>query len=340
MEPVKVAGSTVTNATLHNAQEVVRKGVMIGDWVLIRKAGDVIPEVLGPVIDRRDGSEKAFVMPTKCPDCGSTLRAMSEGDVDLRCPNSRSCPAQLIERIYYIGSRAALDIDVLGYEAASALLSDKLITDEADLFGLTKEALSRSPFFTKKDGSLGANAEKFIAALELAKNKPLWRILVGLSIRHVGPTAAQALAAAFSSIDAISSASLEELSAVDGVGGIIAESIVEWFSVDWHQEIIKKWKKAGVDLSVTLAPSTDPQTLAGLTIVATGSLEDFTRDGVAEVIASHGGKVSSSVSKKTDFVVAGENAGSKMTKAEELGVPVLNEAQFKVLLAKGPQALG
>ncbi len=340
MEPVKVAGSTVTNATLHNAQEVVRKGVMIGDWVLIRKAGDVIPEVLGPVIDRRDGSEKAFVMPTKCPDCGSTLRAMSEGDVDLRCPNSRSCPAQLIERIYYIGSRAALDIDVLGYEAASALLSDKLITDEADLFGLTKEALSRSPFFTKKDGSLGANAEKFIAALELAKTKPLWRILVGLSIRHVGPTAAQALAAAFSSIDAISSASLEELSAVDGVGGIIAESIVEWFSVDWHQEIIKKWKKAGVDLSVTLAPSTDPQTLAGLTIVATGSLEDFTRDGVAEVIASHGGKVSSSVSKKTDFVVAGENAGSKMTKAEELGVPVLNEAQFKVLLAKGPQALG
>jgi len=340
MEPVKVAGSTVTNATLHNAQEVLRKGVMIGDWVLIRKAGDVIPEVLGPVIDRRDGSEKPFVMPTKCPDCGSTLRAMSEGDVDLRCPNSRSCPAQLIERIYYIGSRAALDIDILGYEAASALLADKLITDEADLFALTKDHLAKSAFFTKKDGTLGANAEKFITALDLAKSKPLWRILVGLSIRHVGPTAAQALAAAFGSVDAIAQASLEELSAVDGVGGIIAESIVEWFSVDWHQQIIAKWRKAGVDLALTLAPSSDPQTLAGLTIVATGSLEDFTRDGVAEVIASHGGKVSSSVSKKTDFVVAGESAGSKLAKAEELGVPVLNEAQFKVLLAKGPAALG
>jgi len=340
MEPVKVAGSTVTNATLHNAQEVLRKGVMIGDWVLIRKAGDVIPEVLGPVIDRRDGSEKPFVMPTKCPDCGSTLRAMSEGDVDLRCPNSRSCPAQLIERIYYIGSRAALDIDILGYEAASALLADKLITDEADLFALTKDHLAKSAFFTKKDGTLGANAEKFIAALELAKSKPLWRILVGLSIRHVGPTAAQALAAAFGSVDAIAQASLEDLSAVDGVGGIIAESIVEWFSVDWHKEIIAKWREAGVDLALTLAPSSDPQTLAGLTIVATGSLEDFTRDGVAEVIASHGGKVSSSVSKKTDFVVAGESAGSKLAKAEELGVPVLNEAQFKVLLAKGPAALG
>ena len=215
MEPVKVAGSTVTNATLHNAEEVVRKGVLIGDWVLIRKAGDVIPEVLGPVVDRRDGTEKKFVMPKKCPDCGSTLRAMSEGDVDIRCPNAQSCPKQLIERIYYIGSRAALDIDVLGYEATNALLADTLIDDESDLFSLTEKDLSKSNFFRKKDGALGANAEKILAALEEAKNRPLWRVLVALSIRHVGPTAAQALSNKFASIPKISRASVEELARLE-----------------------------------------------------------------------------------------------------------------------------
>ena len=203
MEPVKIAGSTVTNATLHNAEEVVRKGILIGDTVLIRKAGDVIPEVLGPVIAKRDGSEKPFVMPTKCPDCGSKLRAISEGDVDIRCPNTQSCPAQLRERIYYIGSRVALDIDVLGYEAASALLEDKLITDESDLFALTEKDLAKSQFFLKKDGSLGLNVEKFLKGLDAAKSKPLWRILVSLSIRHVGPIAAQALAKNFGSVAAI-----------------------------------------------------------------------------------------------------------------------------------------
>ena len=340
MEPVKVAGSTVTNATLHNAEEVLRKGILIGDTVLIRKAGDVIPEVLGPIIDKRDGSEKPFVMPTKCPDCGTKLRAMSEGDVDIRCPNTQSCPAQLRERIYYIGSRVGLDIDVLGYEAATALLQDGLIKDESDLFNLTSKDLIKSEFFTKKDGELGANAEKFLTALEKAKGKPLWRILVSLSIRHVGPTAAQALAKAFGSIAAISKAPEEVLAQTPGVGQIIAQSIIEWFDVDWHKAIIKKWQAAGVVMEEVAKESTDPQTLAGLTLVVTGSLIDFTRDGVSEVIASHGGKSSSAVSKKTDYVVVGDSPGSKLAKAEELGVRVLNESEFKKLLAGGPAALG
>ena len=340
MEPVKVAGSTVTNATLHNASEVIRKGILIGDIVLIRKAGDVIPEVLGALVDRRDGSEKAFVMPSKCPDCGAKLRAMSEGDVDIRCPNTQSCPAQLKERIYYIGSRAALDIDVLGYEAASALLEDKLITDESDLFSLTQKDLKRSQFFLKKDGTLGANATKFLTALESAKAEPLWRVIVALSIRHVGPIAAKALAKSFGSIDSISKASEETLAATEVVGPIIASSIVEWFGVDWHLQIIKKWAKSGVVMEEIAQESSDPQTLAGLTLVVTGSLTDFTRDGVGEVIEAHGGKSGSSVSKKTDYVVVGDSPGSKLAKAEELGVRVLNESEFKLLLAKGPAALG
>ena len=338
MEPVLVAGSTVSNATLHNQEEVIRKGILIGDTVIIRKAGDVIPEVVGPVVEKRNGSEKAFVMPTKCPDCASKLRAISEGDVDIRCPNTQSCPAQLRERLYYIGSRSALDIDVLGYEAASALLDSKLVEDEGDLFALTEKDLEKSEFFTKKDGGAGKNAEKLIAALEGAKSRPLWRILVALSIRHVGPTAAQSLAKAFGSIDAISAASLDELSAVDGVGGIIAESVIEWFDVDWHKVIIKKWKKAGVQLEETFV-NENPQTLAGLTLVVTGSLESFSRDGVDEVIVLHGGKSAGSVSKKTDFVVVGDAPGSKAAKAEELGVKILNEAQFKQLLASGPDGL-
>jgi len=333
MEPVVVAGSTVTNATLHNQEEVERKGILIGDIVVIRKAGDVIPEVLGPVIERRTGKEKKFVMPAKCPDCGSALRAMSQGDVDLRCPNSQSCPAQLRERIYYIGSRAALDIDVLGYEAATAMLTDGLLHDESGLFALTAEDLSRSEFFRKKDGTLGANAEKFLAALESAKTQPLWRVIVALSIRHVGPTAAQALAKNFGSLAKIQEAPLEALAEVDGVGGIIAESVIEWFSVDWHKAIIKEWGSAGVSLIDIPKENTAPQTLAGLTLVVTGSLVDFTRDGVSEVIAAHGGKASSSVSKKTDFVVVGEAPGSKAAKAEELGVQILDEAGFKALLS-------
>lgn len=332
MEPVKVAGSTVTNATLHNAEEITRKGVLIGDVVVIRKAGDVIPEVLGPVIAQRTGKEKAFVMPTKCPECGSALRAITEGDVDIRCPNTQSCPAQLRERIYYIGSRAALDIDVLGYEAAVALLDAKIITDESDLFAVTKEKLMTSEFFTKKDGKAGANVEKLLAALEGAKSRPLWRILVALSIRHVGPTAAQALATNFGSMKAISDATAEELANIDGVGETIAQSITDWFDIDWHRAIVSKWEKAGVIMVAQAAPQL-PQTLAGLTFVVTGGLESFTRDSIAETIVAHGGKAASSVSKKTDYVLVGSDPGSKLAKATELGVPVIDETRFKQILS-------
>lgn len=332
MEPVLVAGSTVTHATLHNSQEVERKGVLIGDYVVIRKAGDVIPEVLSAVTDKRTGKEKAFKMPTTCPDCGTKLVEQSEGDVDLRCPNAQSCPAQLRERIYYIGSRAALDIDVLGYEAANALLDAKIIRDESELFDLSEKSLTTSPFFTKKDGTPGANVKKLLDALTTAKKRPLWRVIVSLSIRHVGPTAAQALANHFKSITAISKATTAELSEVDGVGGVIADSIVEWFKIDWHREIVDRWAKAGV--TTELEKTEDlPQTLAGLTFVVTGSLESFTRDGINEVITAHGGKPSSSVSKKTDYVLVGSEPGSKAKKAEELGVTIIDEAKFKELLS-------
>jgi DNA ligase (NAD+) len=335
MEPVKVAGSTVTNATLHNQEEIIRKGILIGDTVLIRKAGDVIPEVLGPVIEKRTGKEKAFVMPTVCPDCKSKLRAITQGDVDIRCPNNQSCPAQLVERLFYIGSRSALDIDVLGYEAAAALLADGLVKDEGDLFALTEKDLTKSQFFLKKDGTLGAISDRFIIGLQTAKTRPLWRVLVALSIRHVGPTSAQALANKFGSIENIRAASTQELANVEGVGQVIADSISEWFSEKWHQKIIEKWEKSGVVL-VDQKPKNDlKQTLTGLTLVVTGSLKEFTRDGAAEAIILRGGKCASSVSSKTDFVVAGEAAGSKLQKAEELGVTVLDEAGFKSLLAKG-----
>ena len=335
MEPVKVAGSTVTNATLHNQAEIIRKGILIGDTVLIRKAGDVIPEVLGPVIEKRSGKEKAFVMPTTCPDCGSKLRAITEGDVDIRCPNNQSCPAQLVERLFYIGSRSALDIDVLGYEAAAALLADGLVKDEGDLFALTEKDLAKSQFFLKKDGTLGAISDRFIIGLQTAKTRPLWRVLVALSIRHVGPTSAQALANKFGSIEGIRNASTDELANVEGVGAVIADSISEWFSEKWHQKIIEKWEKSGVVLVDQQPKNNLKQTLTGLTIVVTGSLVDFTRDGAAEAITLRGGKSSSSVSSKTDFVVAGDAAGSKLQKAEELGIPVLDEAGFKSLLANG-----
>ena len=332
MEPVKVAGSTVTNATLHNASEIIRKGVLIGDIVTIRKAGDVIPEVLGPVIERRTGKEKEFIMPTHCPECDSELRAMSEGDIDIRCPNSRSCPAQLRERIYYIGSRAALDIDVLGYEAATALLSAGIITDEADLFDLTAEKLATSDFFTKKDGTPGLNGEKLLVALERAKQAPLWRILVALSIRHVGPTAAQALATHCASIERISHSTATELAEIDGVGATTAETIIEWFNVDWHQGIIAKWAAAGVRMHQGEVAQL-PQTLEGLTFVVTGGLVSFTRDSISETISAHGGKPASAVSKKTDYVLVGADPGSKLAKAQELGVKIIDEAKFKELLA-------
>lgn len=335
MEPVKVAGSMVSNATLHNAQEVARKGILIGDSVVIRKAGDVIPEVLRAVVEKRTGKEKVFIMPTHCPECATELRAITQGDIDIRCPNTQKCPAQLRERIYYIGSRSALDIDVLGYEAAQALLSDGIIGDESDLFDLTQEELIKSPFFTKKSKTLGTepskNVHTLLGALEKAKTRPLWRTLVALSIRHVGPTAAQTLATTFGSIDAISKASIDELAQIDGIGETIAESIVEWFSEGWHRNIIKRWSAAGVTM-VDRKVSQMPQTLAGLTFVVTGSLQSFTRDGISEVITAHGGKPITSVSKNTNYLLVGSEPGSKLAKAEEIGVTIIDEAEFKKLL--------
>ena len=337
MEPVRVSGSTVELATLHNASEVARKGVLIGDTVVVRKAGDVIPEIVGPVVDLRDGSERKFVMPTHCPVCQTELRPAREGDADIRCPNTRSCPAQLRERIYHVAGRGAFDIEALGYEASVALLDAGVVRDEGDLFDLDEKALLEVGLFTNKDGRLSANGARLLANLETAKDQPLWRVLVALSIRHVGPTAARAMARAFGSLDTIADAPTEALAAVDGVGPTIAEAVREWFTVDWHRDVVAKWRAAGVRM-VDEADDTVPRTLDGLTIVVTGSLTGFSRDQAKEAITARGGKASSSVSKKTDFLVAGEAAGSKLDKAHSLGVPVLDEEGFAVLLADGADA--
>jgi len=335
MTPVKVAGSTVGLATLHNAAEVKRKGVLIGDTVVIRKAGDVIPEVLGPIVDLRDGSEREFVMPTRCPECGTPLAPAKEGDADIRCPNGRSCPAQLRERVFHVAGRGALDIEGLGYEAAIALLQAGVIADEGDLFTLTEDDLLRTELFRTKAGGLSANGARLLANLDKAKAAPLWRVLVALSIRHVGPTAARALATEFGSLDAITSASTEQLAAGEGVGQTIAAAVTEWFTVDWHRAIVDKWRAAGVRMADERDASV-PRTLEGLTIVVTGSLAGFSRDDAKEAIVTRGGKAAGSVSKKTAYVVVGDSPGSKYDKAIELGVPVLDEDGFRKLLADGP----
>ncbi len=349
MEPVKVSGSTVDRATLHNADEVERKGVLIGDMVVLRKAGDVIPEVVGPVVELRTGDERAFEFPSVCPACGTTL-AREEREVDWRCPNTRSCPAQLRERLFHMAGRGALDIEVLGYESVTALLDHGLVRDEGDVFALTEEKLASCPFFVTKAGSLSANAGKLLRNLDEARQRPLWRFLVALSIRHVGPTAARALAAAFGSVEAIRAASAEDLVAVDDVGPTIAGSVRDWFEVDWHAAIVAKWREAGVALAdpnfvkpVAAGPgaaceSARDAPLAGVTVVLTGTLDGFTRDEAAEAVQARGGKVVGSVSKKTGFVVAGASPGSKYDKAVTLGVPVLDEAGFGVLLEDGPAA--
>jgi len=355
MEPVKVSGSTVENATLHNAQEVKRKGVLIGDTVVLRKAGDVIPEIVGPVVDLRDGSEREFVMPSECPSCGTPLAPAKENDVDIRCPNARSCPAQLRERVFHLAGRGAFDIEVMGWEAASALLDAGVVHDEGDIFELTEDKLLGIPMFTRAatkaereagrdDRVLSANGERLLANLESVKSQPLWRVLVALSIRHVGPTAARALAMAFGSLDAIEQAASSgeageaRLAAVEGVGPTIAASLREWFDVDWHREIVRKWRAAGVRMADERDESM-PRTLEGLTVVVTGSLPNFSRDEAKEAILARGGKAAGSVSKNTSFLVAGESAGSKLDKAIELGVPVLDEDGFRTLLESGPEAV-
>ncbi len=335
MTPVQVSGSTVGLATLHNAAEVKRKGVLIGDTVVIRKAGDVIPEVLGPIVDLRDGSEREFVMPTHCPECGTELAPAKEGDADIRCPNSRSCPAQLRERVFHVAGRGAFDIEALGYEAAIALLQAGVITDEGDLFSLNEDDLMRTELFTTKGGALSANGKRLLANLDKAKAAPLWRVLVALSIRHVGPTAARALATEFGDLETIQAASIEQLAAVDGVGVTIADAVTEWFTVDWHRAIVQKWREAGVRMADERGAGV-PRTLAGLTIVVTGSLNGFSRDEAKEAILARGGKAAASVSKKTNYVVAGDSPGSKYDKAVELGVAILDEDGFRRLLEDGP----
>ncbi|WP_240157681.1 NAD-dependent DNA ligase LigA [Pseudonocardia broussonetiae] len=413
MEPVVVAGSTVSMATLHNAHEVKRKGVLIGDRVVIRKAGDVIPEVLGPVVDARNGSEREFVMPTHCPECGTALAQQKAGDADLRCPNSRSCPAQLRERLFHVAGRGAFDIEGLGYEAAVALLQAGVVRDEGDVFALTEDDLLRTDLFRTKAGELSANGRKLLVNLESAKDRPLWRVLVGLSVRHVGPTAAQALAREFRSMDAIEAAAdsaardteaaglvitsdgsaddpaepvpaaeveaeaealdagaeapaelsdeeraaaaekqaraetrartkalaaaLAPIAGVEGVGPTIAAALRDWFSVDWHRDVVARWRAAGVRM-VDEVDASVPRSLEGLSIVVTGSMEGFSRDEAKEAITARGGRAASSVSKKTAFVVAGDAPGSKYDKALEIGVPVLDEAGFRVLLERGPEA--
>ena len=356
MQPVRVAGSTVGMATLHNAHEVRRKGVLIGDTVVLRKAGDVIPEVLGPVVGLRDGTEREFVMPTHCPSCGAELRPEKEGDKDIRCPNAKSCPSQLRERLFALAARSALDIEALGWEGASALLSSGVLTNESTLFDLTAEQLVRVPFYTRAASAseqknpdrvpppgvvngrvLSQTGKKLIANLRGARRQPLWRVLVALSIRHVGPTAARALADRFGSLEAIEQATIQELAETEGVGLVIAEAIKDWFGIDWHREIIVSWRDSGVVMADEPRQSL-PQTLAGLTVVVTGTLQGFSRDAAREAIIARGGKAASSVSRKTDFVVVGDKAGSNADKAVELGRPVLDEAGFVRLLSDGPAA--
>jgi len=349
MEPTKVAGSTVERATLHNAHEVKRKDVRPGDTVILRKAGDVIPEIVGPVLPLRPEGLAAWEMPTECPACGTSLAQQKEGDKDLRCPNHEACPAQVRERVFYVAGRGAFDIEGLGYEAADALLAAGVIDNEGDVFDLDEAKLLRTPLFTRAakkaeqeagagDRVLTANAVKLLDHLADRKQVPLWRVLVALSIRHVGPTAARALATEFGSMEAIRGASEEQLAAAEGVGPTIAAAVIEWFGVDWHRLIVDKWEAAGVAMADERDESV-PRTLEGLTVVVTGSLVDFSRDSAKEAILSRGGKAAGSVSTKTSYVVAGDNAGSKADKAEQLGVPILDEDGFKRLLESGPDGL-
>ncbi|MCF3118601.1 NAD-dependent DNA ligase LigA [Streptomyces arenae] len=368
VEPVTVAGSEVEFATLHNQDIVKKKGVFIGDTVVIRKAGDVIPEILGPVVDLRDGSEREFVMPAECPECGTELRAMKEGDIDLRCPNARTCPAQLRERLFYLGGRQCLDIENFGEVAAAALVkplepAKPALTDEGDFFDLDIETLlpikayvldqdsglpKRDPktgedkvvtVFANQKGEPKKNALAMLENIAAAKDRPLARVINGLSIRHVGPVAAEALAREFRSIDRIEQATEEELAVVEGVGPTIAASLKQWFAEEWHREILRKWRAAGVRMEEEASGEDEgPRPLEGLTVVVTGTLEHHTRDGAKEALQSRGAKVTGSVSKKTAFVVVGDNPGSKYDKAMQLKVPVLNEEGFAVLLEQGPDA--
>lgn len=346
MDPVFLAGSVVSRATLHNQEEVKRKGVLIGDIVLLRKAGEVIPEVLGPVVERRDGDEKEFIFPEHCPSCGATLAPQNEGDVDWRCPNSEHCPEQIIARLTYIASRKAFDIDGLGERGARALIEEGILENEAELFDLDEEALLKCSMYVRKGEEdtevLNANGRNLLESLKAAQDTDLWRVIVALGIRHIGPVASKLLSQKFHSLPALMAAAAEgELDEkIDGVGPTMAASLHDWFQVEWHQNIVDSWAKSGVTMEEDAPEETLAQTLEGLTIVVTGAVEGYTRESIKEAIMDRGGKATGSVSKNTSYLVNASGArSSKDKKAEELGIPVIDGEQFEALLHGGPEAL-
>ena len=331
MEPVQVGGVMVKLATLHNQDEVRRKDVRIGDTVVVRRAGDVIPEVVGPVAALRDGTEREFVMPTHCPECGTEL-SRPEGEVDVRCPNTVSCPAQLRESVFHFAGRGAMDIDGLGYETAIALLQAGRLTDIGGIFHLGPESFEGLRGFGPK------KIEQILRGIEAARDRPVWRLLVGLSIRHVGPTAAQALARQFRSVDALVAATPEELAAVEGVGPTVAQAVHAWFTDPRHCEIVERIRSGGARMADE-GSEEGPRPLEGVTVVVTGTLASYSRDAAIEAVQALGGKVTGGVSKKTDFVVVGAEPGAaKYDKAVKLGVPVLDDGGLTTLLTSGPDA--
>jgi len=321
LEPVFVGGVTVTYATLHNEDEVRRKDVRVRDAVIVRRAGDVIPEVVGPVLSKRTKSSRRWKMPAACNACGTPL-VRADGEADYRCPNKRGCPSQGLEWLFHFAGRGAMDIEHLGFVTVAKLLEKGLIEDPADIYALDAAALEQLPGFKQK------SIANLLTQIEGSKDRPLWRLLVGLNIRHVGTHVAQVLARAFASIDALAAASEDEIDAVPEIGPEIAATAREWFDEDENRQLIEKLRAAGLRLADETSGEDVPRTLEGVTLVLTGGLETISREEATAQAQAAGARVASSVSKKTTFVVAGESPGSKLVKAEELGVEVIDEAAF------------
>ena len=320
LEPVFVGGVTVTYATLHNEDEVRRKDVRKGDTVIVRRAGDVIPEIVGPVLSKRKRGARIWRFPRTCPSCGTDL-VRREGEADWRCPN-RACPSRNVEWLSAFASRGAMDIEGLGYMTGIGLLERGLVKDPGDVYGLTAEDLSQLEGFAEKSIS------NLLSAIEASKDRPVWRLLVALNIRHVGSHVAQILARAFGSVDELASSSTERITEVDGIGPEIARSVYEWFHDEQNVALVDKLRNAGVRVADERPVAVAEGPLAGKTIVLTGSLATLSRDEAARVAEEAGARVASSVSRKTDFVVAGENPGSKLDKAHQLGVETVDEQEF------------
>jgi DNA ligase (NAD+) len=326
LEPVFVGGANVSLATLHNEDDIKRKDVRPGDTVIVRRAGEVIPEVVGPILAKRPPGTRPWKFPTKCPECGEPLVRL-EGEANHHCINV-DCPMQRVQRIVHFASRGAMDIEGLGEERVRQFTDAGLLQDAGDIYDLTVEKLVPLERIGER------SAQLLVDAIEASKDRPLWRLLVGLGINHVGPTAAQALARSLGHLDRIAAASEEELTGVDGVGPTIAQSLQRFFSIDRNRDLVHRLRVSGLNFAgETVTAPTGEQTLKDLTFVLTGSLERRTREQAAAEIEARGGKVTGSVSKKTNYVVAGESPGSKLAKAEQLGVPVLDEGAFEALLA-------